>query len=367
MSDTDVARTVEAASLKDMESMDIDNVYTLMDVQLGERPGPRELYQRWEKQNWESYAIDFTEDKQHWEALPDELKSELIFGLFAFFLGEAAVTDTLSPMVHAAPTDEDRQFLSTQLVDEARHTIFFDRFFREVVGVDGLEGARQVPEVERFVNPSERGYGILFYDVLPAVTDAVRLDPGDYGKWVDSIVLYHMLIEGMLALYGQRQLLQAARAFGVLPGFRSGFTAVTRDESRHVNYGVYALRIAIGRGLHDRIVDFTLDNMDPCCDLLTLQPDKIEVPSDEIRAMIPEQLQQQSFWEGWAFPIFQLRKRLRSAGIQAEALDRMEQRWWQRTTANVAEYEQTFGELHPASQEDPAIREKAVNGALEVA
>ena len=44
MTDTDVARTVEAADLKKMTGMNVDDVYVLMDVQLRERPGPRELY-----------------------------------------------------------------------------------------------------------------------------------------------------------------------------------------------------------------------------------------------------------------------------------------------------------------------------------
>ncbi len=348
MADTDVARNVEAASLTDMRDMDIDDVYVLMDVQMGERPGPRELYKRWEKQNWEAYAIDFSEDKAHWQGLPDEFKREILFGLHAFFLGEVAVTDTLSPLVHAAPTEEDRQFLSTQLVDEARHAIFFDRVFQEILGVDGIDGARSTPEIAPMLDPQERGYGRLFYRDLPELTERVRREPESYPAWVDGIVCYHMIIEGVLALYGQRQLLKAARAFGILPGFRAGFTAVTRDESRHVNYGVFALRAAQGMGLHDQMVETSKRLLDGACDLLTRPLEKIELPPDEVMELLPPEIRDQSFMEEWRFPMEQLRKRYKNIGISADAIAELDKQWWDRIETNLDDYEDRFGEPHPA-------------------
>ncbi len=352
MSDIDVARDVEKADLTAMTTMDVDNVYTLMDVQLRERPGPRELYKRWEKQNWAVHDLDFTQDKQDWQNIPGELKNEIIYGLQAFYMGEVCVTETLSPMVHAAPTTEDQQFLSTQLVDEARHAIFFENFFREVLGIDGLEALKQDPLFKEYLDPQIPGYGRVFFKDLPEVTEAVRNDPDDYKKWVTSIVLYHMLIEGMLALYGQRQLLQATRAFDVLPAFRAGFTAVTRDESRHVNYGVYALRKAFEAGLHDHIVQSAKDYMDPCCDLLTRTLTKIELPDEALLAMIPAELQG-SFFDEWEFPTLQLRKRLAGAGIRSEAIDELDLQWFKRIDMNIREYEERFGEPHPAIERDP--------------
>lgn len=352
MSEVDVARTVELADLKEMSGMDIDNVYTLMDVQLRERPTPRQLYQRWEKQNWSAYDIDFTKDKTDWVGLPEEIKNEIIAGLHAFFVGEAAVTDTLSPMVHAAPTDEDRQFLSTQLVDEARHTIFFELFFKTVLGISGLEEARKTDRFQSYLDMDSRGYGRLFYRDLVEVTDAVRLDPTDYGKWVDSIVIYHMVIEGMLALYGQRELLRAARAFGILPGFRAGFTAVTRDESRHVNYGVYAIRQAVESGLHDRIADVTSRYLEDACAVLSRVHEKIVLPDPEMLALIPEEIRGGSFTASWQFPMAQLRKRLRGGGISDAALDEIDRQWWKHIDVNLDEYQERFGEIHPARQEE---------------
>jgi ribonucleoside-diphosphate reductase beta chain len=351
--DTDVARGVEKANLKQMTDMDVDNVYTLMDVQLRERPGPRELYKRWEKQNWSVHDLDFTKDREDWQGIPGELKEEIVYGLQAFFLGEVCVTETLSPMVHAAPTTEDQQFLATQLVDEARHAIFFEQFFKNVLDIPSLDSLKGEPIFSQYIDPAVPGYGVTFFKDLPEVTEAVREDPGDYKKWVTSIVLYHMLIEGMLALYGQRQLLQATRAFDVLPAFRAGFTAVTRDESRHVNYGVYALRKAVEAGLHDHIVESARMYMDPPCDLLTRPLQKIVLPPEELLAIIPQELQQGGFFEEYEFPTVQLRKRLGGAGIRSDALDELDRQWFSRIDQNIREYEDRFGEPHPAIERDP--------------
>jgi ribonucleoside-diphosphate reductase beta chain len=350
MSDIDVAKNVEAASITQMSDMDIEDVYTLMDVQLRERPGPRELYYRWERQNWSAGDIDLTQDKADWQMLPEMLRNEILGIFLAFFLGEAAVTDTLSPMVHAAPTDEDRQFLSTQLVDEARHTIFFERFFNEVIDMS-FEEAKEKARRYGLTHTMDYGYGKVFYVDLVETTEAVREDPSDYGKFVDSIVEYHMLVEGMLALQGQRQILRGARAFNVVPGFRAGFTAVTRDESRHVNYGVYALAEAVKAGLHDRIVQFTSDHMNAIADVNTRSDTEIPMPGPEeialLEGMLPESVNVDEFIGGGHFPIMQLRKRLKSAGISDDALESLEKQWWARHEQNFNDYEEMFGKPHP--------------------
>ena len=50
-----------------------------------------------------------------------------------FFHGEDAVADDLAPFIDAAPLEEQKYFLATQQVDEARHSVFFHRFMHEVV------------------------------------------------------------------------------------------------------------------------------------------------------------------------------------------------------------------------------------------
>ena len=34
-------------------------------------------------------------------------------------------------------TEEEKLHIAAQIEDEARHTVFFDRFYREVVGIEG--------------------------------------------------------------------------------------------------------------------------------------------------------------------------------------------------------------------------------------
>src|SRR5207244_10852322 len=51
------------------------------------------------------------------------------------FWGEDAVADNLSPYIDAAPLEEQKYFLATQQVDEARHAVFFKRFMHEVCGI----------------------------------------------------------------------------------------------------------------------------------------------------------------------------------------------------------------------------------------
>ena len=59
---------------------------------------------------------------------------------------------------------------------------------------------------------------------------------------VEAVTLYHMVIEGMLALTGQHFILQYNEEVGTLPGFVDGFNKIARDEHRHVAFGARFLR-----------------------------------------------------------------------------------------------------------------------------
>ena len=97
-----------------------------------------DLYARWEKGNWSATAIDFTEDARQWqEEFTDFEREAALWNYALFFWGEDAVADGLSPYIDAAPLEEQKYFLATQQVDEARHAVFFSRFMAEVAGVGG--------------------------------------------------------------------------------------------------------------------------------------------------------------------------------------------------------------------------------------
>ena len=88
------------------------------------------------------------QDKIDWnEKFDDFMRKAARWNYSLFFFGEDEVADQLSPFIDAAPLEEQKYFLTTQQVDEARHAIFFSRFFKEVIGVERRELRR----------PSERG------------------------------------------------------------------------------------------------------------------------------------------------------------------------------------------------------------------
>jgi len=231
----DQTAVVEGASIDALGDVAIDDVVAIMD-----RPVPdyRQLYYRWERQQWEAGAIDLSQDRTHWRAFPVDLKRSFLWGLSSFYVGEEQVTHTLVPFVDAVPTEEQQVFLSTQLVDEARHTVFFDRFYSEALDE---AGADMKARLERQSQRLNSGFRRLLLEMLPAAADKIRVEK-TLDALVEGVVLYHIVIEGTLALTGQRFLLNFLRERDVLPGFRQGFTAIARDESRHVGFGVRFLR-----------------------------------------------------------------------------------------------------------------------------
>ena len=67
-------------------------------------------------------------------------------------------------------------------------------------------------------------------------------DPTNIETLVEAVTLYHMVIEGMLALTGQHFIIDFNEREGTLPGFVHGFNLVARDEHRHVAFGARFLR-----------------------------------------------------------------------------------------------------------------------------
>lgn len=235
----------ENAELKELGDVPIDDVLGIIDRQT---PDYRALYYRWERQQWEAGAIDFTEDRRQWtELFTPELRRSFLWGLSSFYVGEEQVTNTLVPFVDAAPTEEQQVFLTTQLVDEARHTVFFDRFYSEALDEEGTDmKSRLQAQTERLND----GFRTLLLEMLPAASERIRSDLKDMDALVSGVVLYHLVIEATLALTGQRFLLNYTRENDLLPGFRQGFTAVARDESRHVGFGVKFLKEMVDSDPH---------------------------------------------------------------------------------------------------------------------
>jgi Ribonucleotide reductase, small chain/SCP-2 sterol transfer family len=192
------------------------------------------LYRLWEENPWSATAIDFSVDAEHWNTKLDDMQRKSALWNYAMFLvGEEAVARTLTPVLDAASGFPESIFLTTQIVDEARHHVFFDRFMREVAGV-GRDVRSTLDEVE-----GELTWGFKqIFGELDRVTEALRKKPKDRALLTQTIALYHVVIEGVLAIPGQHFIQRYVERFEILPGFTAGITHVSRDESRHVAFGV---------------------------------------------------------------------------------------------------------------------------------
>lgn len=230
----------DTKDLRKLADVDPDSILERLNQSIARKmPSYRDLYLRWERLNWAVSDLDFSEDRAHWLALPDGTKERLLWTLAAFYVAEQRVAATLTPYVTAAPKLEQRIFLATQCVDETRHAVFFDRWFQEVVAAGDGDLSRRLRSSRQWVGP---GFGPLFDVYLEDVTQKLRERPGDLAHFAKSMAVYHLVIEGVLALTGQKFILAWARNNQILPGFRAGFTAVARDESRHVAFGARVIR-----------------------------------------------------------------------------------------------------------------------------
>jgi len=199
-----------------------------------------ELYLLWERQQWQTQELDFSRDREDWhERISPEERFQRMYGLSSFFIGEQKVAEELGPIMRAAPTEDQKIFLCTQIADEARHVRFFERFYREV-GVlesDGL--GEMLAETSAHLNDK---FSRLFDEMLKKRTDRLSAEPEDTEALVEAVTLYHMVIEGMLALTGQHFIMDFNEREGTLPAFVEGFQNVARDEHRHVAFGSVFLR-----------------------------------------------------------------------------------------------------------------------------
>jgi ribonucleoside-diphosphate reductase beta chain len=202
----------------------------------------RQLYALWERQNWKATELDFTVDKEQWVVTPREAQESTIWSLGSFYVGEERVTADLAPFLLAAPTGEIELFLATQLVDEARHAAFFDRFGAEVMCLSADDFRGRMQEVEQVLLSPWRE---VFDDGLRDVSKRMQAKPDDLDLFVEGVTTYHMVVEGFLAVTGQTLIRDYMIEHSMYPGFCEGFGLVERDEHRHVAFGVRFLRDAI--------------------------------------------------------------------------------------------------------------------------
>src|SRR5436305_13934719 len=299
--------SAEHASLAQLQHTPIDTVLHIIDRGLVHLPSYRELYYRWEQQQWSAHDIDFIPDRVQWEQLLEEKQEDYLYGLAGFFQCEVIVADALASYVIAMPNEEMRLYLTTQLVDEARHTVFFARFFNEVIGIDEGKLEDTLAVARLYMNQHMK---YILVDTLAEIADRLHREPQNLANLVEGVTLYHLIIEGTMALAGQRSLLELYRQNNLFPSFRGGFTAVARDESRHVIFGVKFLREMIQQdAIHARIVKAAIDKYAPVA-LTALTPEDEYIPN--ILAM------QVDPWVSPRYALDSLQKKLKVIGLSVE-------------------------------------------------
>jgi len=169
---------IGATPLKSMDKLYIDDVLAVVDRGLERLPSYMDLYRKSVKQAWNPDEIDFSEDKAEWESLSPEAKRRRVWSMRLFFDGEERVASLLAPFVWAAPTKEIEAFAATQLTDEVRHTVFFDRYWREVIGTSASTLNELISEVG-IKRAENEGYNYFFYEWLPEQAQWLAAHPRD--------------------------------------------------------------------------------------------------------------------------------------------------------------------------------------------
>ncbi len=177
-----------------------------------------DLYARWERGNWCATELDFTEDARQWrEDFSDFERQAALWNYCLFFWGEDAVADNLSPYIDAAPLEEQKYFLTTQQVDEARHAVFFKRFMQEVCGI----GDGSMSSGLNAIKPQLTSGFRKIFDRLDRMADELRADRSP-AKLAAAVTLYHVVIEAALAQPGQHFICSYLEERDQLPGVPPG-------------------------------------------------------------------------------------------------------------------------------------------------
>src|SRR6185437_5989033 len=147
----------------------------------------------------------------------------------------------------------------------------------------------------------------ILIEALYGIADRIRQQPDNLAYLVEGMVLYHVIIEGTMALAGQRSILELYRQYNLFPAFRGGFTAVARDESRHVIFGVKFLRDMLHEDRsHARTLQAAIEKYAPAA-LASLAPAEAAIPAMLERGEDP--------WQSQRYGQDSLRKKLRVIGL----------------------------------------------------
>ncbi|WP_409305609.1 R2-like ligand-binding oxidase [Peribacillus sp. SCS-155] len=180
---------------------------------------------------WDPAAIDLTQDKMDFESLDQDLKDYLIHFCTGFLDAEENVALKFCPWIMLGSTTEEQAFLSTQLLEEFKHTEFFMRYFSEVLGRERISGVKNLVQQKL----DDRARQML--DALEAGLEERE------AALVEGLTHYQGIIEGVQAMSGYEVFEAVYGSKGLFPGLAEGFARIKEDEGRHVGFGLRMLKL----------------------------------------------------------------------------------------------------------------------------
>lgn len=224
--------------------------------------------------HWDPYAIEGLDEDLELafeEGLTEEEYWEFCTAIARFGAGEEAVTEDLTPLAMVLEDINDQMFISSQIYEEAKHTQFFDRYWREVVNPVAEEFG-----YEKLVPTDQR----LFNDEYMAIFDKTEtamhrlLEDDSPENRVKAYTHYHLAVESVLAQTGYYGFQSAFSDGGHdevgemdwpnLEGLINGIEKIRSDEGRHVGFGMHKVQNHIEEdGVDPSVVEDTLNDLLP--------------------------------------------------------------------------------------------------------
>ncbi|MFB9568611.1 ribonucleotide-diphosphate reductase subunit beta [Saccharopolyspora hordei] len=269
---------MDEVSLSEMPKLPVSEVMRHAHLVAEQRLKPKELYERWERQQWSAVDIPLEQDRHNFDTVLKPGLRKIVAGSIAtFIIGEYTGLDMLGPIITGSPDEQYSVFLGTQIADETRHTHLVFRLGEEILGMDA-DPKKMLVDSWQITAPAHRELSLL----EAGLVSDLQQRPLDYARWLRAVTLFHMITEGVLALVGQRVLVQTLRDLDLLDGIKTAFTAMCRDESRHVGFGMHALRTGVQEGHHDDICE-VLEKAVPLA--LRIDEETAGAPSAGLRQM----------------------------------------------------------------------------------
>lgn len=209
------------------------------------------IYRKYEKainSVWNPRDIDFAADAEDWQRLPEDKRRGLLGITTRFFAGEQTVTNELVPMIAAAYAlgrYDWIMYLSSFMLEEAKHSEFFARWHDEVTGLlDPEELEPYFLDRTTTVDPSGRfeikdviNGGLPRYgrELTEAVSRGERNEIERHA--VRFATLYNGFAEGVLTMPSYEIVIDTTTQWGAFSALAQGFRRILADEGRHITFG----------------------------------------------------------------------------------------------------------------------------------